>query len=284
METVRLRQFCTVVETQNLRKAAELLKMSHGALSKSLKVLQDEIKLQLLMPSGRNIVVTDTGMLFYRKAREFLEHENQLLTPFSEKKNVLRLGTFEVFSTHFFCSLFKKYFEDLDLELHELIPGKLEQAINKQQVDYGLTYDPIPLEGVEYTKVGQISMGIFKAPGAFEGVKFENLPFAAPIAPIEGVPTGVRGLDGWPENKFKRLVKYRVDMMESGLTLVREKLAVIFLPTFLPKILDHKLVSIPLPSGMKTIHRDVFLLKRQSTPETGQYRLLAKMIRKECST
>ena len=289
METNRIRQFCAVVEMENLRKAGELLGMSHSALSKSLKVLQAEINQTLLMQSGRNIVITEAGRIFYKRALEFLKQEHLLLTKDLGTNEVVKIGTFEVFSTHLLGNVWSKYFKETELNLRELLRGKLEQALIENEVDYGITYDPIPTKGIEFVLVGQIEMGIFARQGVYNShTKLEDINFVAPINPLEGSPTGMKGLDGWPDDSHPRKILYRVEMMESGVALVKQGNAAIFLPKFLAAKInltlkdEFKLKEIPLPKQMKAVKRGVYLMKRTSQVENKHFRNLAKLIRSEC--
>jgi len=288
METNRIRQFCVVAETENLRKAAEILNLSHSALSKSLKVLQDELRQTLLAPSGRNIVITDEGKAFYKKAVEFLKHEHDLLTKDESRSETVRIGTFEVFSTHLLGTFWQKYFKSTALHLHELLPGRMEQALVQGEIDYGITYEPIPTKGVEYVRMGQVEMGIFAKKGAFSRHSLEALPFVAPITPMTGSPTGTKGLDGWPDDLFPRKVLYRVDLLESGLALARQGSAAIFIPHFVARAAnlgvkdEFRLKVIARPKSMKSVHRAVYLTKRSGQLETPAMRTLAKLIRSEC--
>jgi DNA-binding transcriptional LysR family regulator len=289
METNRVRQFCVVFETENIRKAAEVLGMSHSALSKSLKVLQQELNLSLLMQSGRNIVITDEGKSFYKKALEFLKQEDILLRQASVNEKRLRLGTFEVFSTHLIGTSWHKYFKDAQLDLYELLPGALEQSLLNNEIDIGITYEPIPSKGIEFIKIGAIEMGIYARADRFPAnLKFEQLTFAAPIRPIQGTPTGIKGLDGWPDDLVTRNVVYKVDMMESGLAFARQGLAAIFIPHFVARSMnmnlktEYKLQQIPYPNKMRPIKRNVYLAKRNNQVESPLLRNLAKLIRSEC--
>src|SRR4051812_3199774 len=105
METNRLHQFCVIAETGNLRKAAEMLGISHGGLSKSLKVLEEEVGLELVIPSGRGLAVTDEGREFHARAKAFLSQLDSLTAKSSQKSRELRVGTFEVFSTYFLAQV-----------------------------------------------------------------------------------------------------------------------------------------------------------------------------------
>lgn len=289
METNRLRQFRIVAETSNLRKAAEFLGMSHSALSKSLKVLQDQLLMTLLIQRGRNIELTDEGIALLPRIDALLSLEDQLTKPPLEKSDqAFRVATFEVFSTHFLGQLWHQYFPSERLELRELLPGELEQAVADGHVDIGLTYEPIPLAGVDYLLLGSVEMGIYGLNGKFQGEPVSSLPFVAPVSPLKGVPSGIKGLDGWPEHKHLRQVKFRVDMMESGLALVRQGLAVIFIPKFLARFHNitirpqYHLAYISQPKEMKLILRKVYLVLKKSTNEDVKVKKFARLVRKNC--
>src|SRR5262249_2755961 len=108
------------------------------------------------------------------------------------------------------------------------------------------------------------------------------------ITPIEGTPTGVRGLDGWDDSKFQRDIRFRVGMMETGLAMARSGIAAIFLPRFVARLhnmtvqKEFHLTERQLPLKMKLVHRDVFLLRRKSTIESSLMAKLAKLVRNEC--
>src|SRR5262245_26163463 len=112
METNRLIQFCVVVETGNLRKAAQILKMTHGALSKSLKVLEGQLNTELFQHVGRGLKVTDDGMRVYGKSKQISQLIRDLaVTAPSAHERLIRFGTFEVFSTYFLSKLLGEYLE-----------------------------------------------------------------------------------------------------------------------------------------------------------------------------
>ena len=289
METNRLKQFCTVVETGNLRKAADLLGISHSGLFKSIKVLEEEVGFKLFLPVGRGITVSDQGKLLYQRSARFFEEYEQLL---GKKENpsvsLVRLGSFEVFTTFFIGKLLAHYLPQSSVEVHELVPGRLEEALLRNQIDLGITYEPVPRPGIEYVRITRISMGAYAAKNAFSHTPISEVPFAVPVNPLEGTPSNVKGLDAWPENRFKRHSVYRVDLMATGLELTRHGKCAIFIPQFVARLhnegarAEHKLFQIPLPKGMPAIHRDVFLVQRESTLESDVTRKVAKALREQC--
>ncbi len=288
METNRLKQFCVVFETKNLRKAAEVLNMSHSALSKSLKVLQDEIGLQLLEQSGRGIIITEQGKDFVFKAQALLDMEKNLLVKQPLPSEVFRIGTFESFSTHLIGMKWDKYFGHLPLQLHELSTGRLEKAVADDVIDAAITYEPVPGKDLDFIPIGKTKMGIYHRKGAFAKMPFAEIPFASPLIPAIGMPSMAKGLDGWPDHEIPRNIKYRVDLMESGLALVRAGQAAIFIPDFVAKSQnkalsdEYKLVERDYPQAGKKIDRRVFLVVKSSRHKEKNIRRLAEMVKAEC--
>ena len=288
METNRIQQFLAVAELGNLRKAAEILHISHSGLSKSLKALEDELGgAPLFLREGRGIVLTDHGRALAARGPSLLAAVDSFL--YGAEKNAgpaaLRIATFEVFSTYFLGALCADILAGEPLEVRELIPGQMEAAIAADQADIGITYEPVPVSGIEFLRVTRSSMGIFGLPRVFAQAELAVLPFAAPAIPLVGTPTGVKGLDGWPEDKVARQVRYRVDMMESALELSRRGLAVVFLPQFIARLHNAqyptRLHLHELPASRRVrVQRQIYLVKRTATAESRPLRLIAQALRR----
>jgi len=288
MITDRLRYFSVIANTQNLRRAAELLHLSPAALSKAVKQLEDELNLKLIVPAGRGIAITDEGKEVATRAESLLEDLDKLIrwkVNKEKEKAPLKLGSFEVFTTHFLGPLVNNHLDDTPLLLHEFVPGQLEQAVARREIDLGIIYMPVPTAGLDFLKVTSIEMGIFGLKDKFR----TNLPFAVPITPVQGAANKVKGLDGWPDHEVPREVKYRVTMMESALELCRQGLAVAYLPKFVAELHNQKvqkqfqLHNYRLPNRMKLQKQDVYLIKRQSDLENSLHKKIAKAIRMICN-
>lgn len=289
METDRLRHFRTVVEIGSLRKAAPLLGISHGGLSKSLKVLEEEVGYRLFEPHGRGVVVSDAGRALYQRSEAVLRAVERMLghEP-PEAARPLRLGSFEVFTSYFIGELLAAFLPGRGVEVHELVPGRLEEALILDKVDVGVTYEPMPRPGIDYLEVTRIAMGAYAREGAFAGLDVLHIPFVAPVSPLEGAPSGVKGRDGWPDERFRRDIRYRVDLMTTGLELVGRGLCAIFVPCFVARLHNERaapalrIAPLPRPAGMGEVLRDVFLVRRQSTPEDAALRAVARALREVC--
>lgn len=291
METQRLRHLCVVVETGGLREASRLLGISHSGLSKSLKSLEQELGVALFAPSGRGVVVTDTGRRVYEAARRVLAQADDLANVARGREPSvapLRLATFEVFSTYFAGELVARFFPARPLTLKEAIPGAIEEALANDAADIGITYLPMPRVEVDYLRVSSLEMAIFGRAEKFAGVPARDLPFAAPAIPLTGAATAIRGLDGWPDDAVPRTVPFATDMLETALDLARRGVAVLYVPTFVAALHNrmaakaHQLQRLPTPKEAHLKKRDVFLVKRRSTGETDDMKKVARALREIC--
>lgn len=293
MDLTRLDYFLVLAQTQNMREASEILGISPPALSKAMKVLEEEVSAQLWTRDGRRIVLTDTGKMLYRKAPRLVQELRQLRDSLQTQSHVerpVRIGTFEVFSTYFLTFLQTLEWKDQPLELHEFLPGEIEKYLLNGDIDFGITYMPIPDPDLDFLKVTAIEMGVFTVKGAFKGVAQQELPYVVPVMPLQGVPTKVRGLDGWPEDAYKRKVLHQVTLLESALELCRQGRVAGYFPAFIAnehnkRVRDEfKLERRRTPYQNRVCTADVFIVKRKSSEETTLIKKVAKALRIVCKS
>lgn len=289
METNRLLQFLTVANTGSLRRSAELLGITHSALSKSLKVLQAQLGTELFYPVGRGIELTKAGKRLAIQVPKALETIDSLREKKEASGPLLRLATFEVFSTYFIDPLIQAlnqaYSRDVALQCREAPPGELERCIVEENADLGLTYLPVPRSGIRFEKIAEVPMGVFVRQKAFPNHTLDQLPFAVPIQPVHATPTGVKGLDGWPDHLISRCIGFEVELMESAITLCRAGVAAAHLPRFVARLHNefaapaYRLQTRALPSHYPKVKREVFVVARSSEPESKLEKVIAKTIR-----
>lgn len=295
MNLDRLRYFCVIAETGSLRRAAEILRLSPAALSKALHVLEKEVGCPLTLPAGRGLVVTDQGRLLASSVQSLLRELEFIRERVRENENEtrpLRLGSFDVFTTYFLSALVQRL-GSTGAVVHELVAGHLERALVEHEIDYGITYVPVPSAAIEHTEVAVIEMGVFARAEAFAGLPLEQIPFAVPVTPLSGAPDRIRGRDGWPDQAIPRQVVYQVTLVESALELCRQGLAAAYLPRFLVKLHNEQV----LPAYQLVMHRPprqkdgkllqlgqqpVYLARRRSEVESRVFRQLARAIRAVC--
>lgn len=291
MDIDRLRYFTVVAETGNLRKAAELLRISPAALSKSIKVLESELGVRLLLPSGRGIVLSEEGRRVSENALRILE-EVAALKEKSQARSAVKpyvIGSFEVFTTYFAGPLLKEHLDGTSVLFRECVPGELESALVNREIDIGITYVPIPLGGVEHIEITSVDMGVFGRKEIFGRTPFRDLPFIIPVQPLRGAPTKVQGLDGWPDGRVVRKVAFKVSLMETALELCRQGLAVAYLPAFVVSLHNgqhlerYRLDVLEKPRGVGTGRQAVYIARRKTDAEDTETRRIARALRAICA-
>jgi DNA-binding transcriptional LysR family regulator len=285
MDTLRLRYFLTFAESGHLRQSAEILGISPPALSKAIKQLEEELGKELVVPDGRGLMITPYARDLVQKVAPILGQLDQVLSE-SVLADVapLRIGTFEVFSSHFAGVLCREDLKARSLSFLELLPGQIEEALARDEIDIGVTYIPVPHAKVEHLRVGQVQMGVYGLKSKFKSVDFSQLPFAVPIR--NGTPNRMKGLDGWPEGKFPRQIRYQVTLMETALELCRQGLAVGYLPSFVVELHNQKVLNeyrlerLPSPLSVKAGLQAVFLAKRRDQKEGDDHKKISRSLRR----
>jgi DNA-binding transcriptional LysR family regulator len=293
MNLNRLEYFLVLAETGSLHKASEMLHVSPPAISKAMKVLEQELDISLWVRDGRRNILSDAGKLLLKRAPILVNELRDLRAGLTQKNTgpqPIRIATFEVFSTYFLRFMDELEWNNHSLELHELLPGEVEKYICQGEVDIGITYMPVPDANLDFLKVTSIEMGVFARKGAFKNIPQKELPFVTPISPLQGVPTKVRGLDGWPEDAYQRHVLHKVTLLESALELCRQGRVAGYFPAFIieehnRQVVDkYKLERRTSPYHGRICTADVFIVKRKSYEETAIIKQLAMALRKITKT
>jgi len=285
MDIDRVRYFCVLAKTGSITKASEVLRISQPALSKAIKLLESETGLQLTEREGRGLILTEAGTRFLQTAEPLLHSWLNISKDIKQPapNEYFRVGSFEVFTTYFLNVLLKNY-PYQSLVLQEFLPGQLEQSIEQKRTDVGITYVPIPTPRVVFKEATKITMGVFGLKEAFDA-KEPDPPFVVPLAPLEGTPSKVVGLDGWPDHEFPRKFAYRVALMQSAIEICSQGLALAYLPEFVVVLYNQKaapryhLIQYPCAIPEKQRRQSVYIIHRQGEKEGPEIRAIAKALR-----
>ena len=279
METNRLKQFCTVVETGSLSGAADLLGITHSGLHKSLRVLEGELGFTLTIGKGRGIEITERGRKFYPSAVEILKTVDKACrndaTPDSAE---YRIGSLEIFLKLLPEQMLSTPdFSKRRICFQEMRPGEIESAVQKRILDVGITYIPVPTEGVEYLRVGKFRMGVFCAHSKLASLPLGEVPFVVPSASLTSNPLDILNNDGWKEGLFLRKVAYKASSLATAMEIVKTGKAAVFMPSFLKNSFGISLYEKECPA--KKDVREVFLVLPSNKAEAKEEKVLAKALR-----
>lgn len=95
MKTEYLKSFTAVVESKSFSAAAKRLFLSQPAISTHIKQLEEELCVQLLTRSTKDVQLTEAGLLFYPYALRILETEREAFFSLHGKEGGLK-GTVQI--------------------------------------------------------------------------------------------------------------------------------------------------------------------------------------------
>jgi LysR family transcriptional regulator, nitrogen assimilation regulatory protein len=78
MDLRALRYFVYVAEARSFSKAAVQLRIAQPALSRQIRKLEDEVGLELVLRTGRQLELTDAGLLLLQRAHSLLRQTAQM--------------------------------------------------------------------------------------------------------------------------------------------------------------------------------------------------------------
>lgn len=150
MNLRQLRQFVTLAETGNFRRAAEQLHMAQPPLSVSMRKLEEELGAPLFDRNPAGVVLTAAGEAMLGSARQTLLHAQQcqqsVQAAVGGEGGRLRLGivgsaTYSLLPR--LISGFRKKYPQVELELTEQTTLSTLDGLEARRLDLGLVRYPV---------------------------------------------------------------------------------------------------------------------------------------------
>lgn len=289
MEIRDLRYFRAVVEAGSLTRAATLLHMTPGALSKALQRLERDIGQPLFTRAGRSLSVNQPGSLLYRRSAQLIEEHANLVHDLSVMRSrtssTLRMASFEVFTTYCLAEVLARFRSDTPVQVLDVGVGEIEAAVKAREVDLGISYIPAPDRDLHFRKVTRIGFGIYGRAARYRDTPSDELPFAIPTTRLQLAAGERLGIDCWPYERVPRTVKYRLTLLQTALELARAGLCVVFIPDFVAALYNRtirrsqRLTRFPEPAGMKPVQQEVYLITRMDESEQSSVIEFARQLK-----
>lgn len=149
LELKDLRYFTEVAQYGSFTKAAESAYISQPTLSKSIKKLETELKVELFERSTRSLKLTDAGEIIFKQATKILGATDELSILLDDLINLptgkIKIGIPPLIGTLFFPAIAKKFklsYPEVELELIELGAKRIEHLVDEGHVDVGIIVFP----------------------------------------------------------------------------------------------------------------------------------------------
>ncbi|MCF8011564.1 MAG: LysR family transcriptional regulator [Clostridiales bacterium] len=186
MNLNQIETFLWVAELNSFTAAARQLFMSQPAISFQIKAIEDELHVSLFKRHDKKVTLTEAGSLFYKEAKEIIEHYYKITEGINNikglKKGKLNLGASTIpgeYVLPHFIGRFKKIYPDIEISLKIGDSGNVINWIKKKEVALGITGAKVYSEGIEcqpwiYDKLVLIAPFDFQ-PGGKDNVSLEEL-------------------------------------------------------------------------------------------------------------
>jgi LysR family transcriptional regulator, nitrogen assimilation regulatory protein len=142
MDLQQLRYFVTVAEVENISLAALRLRVAQSAVSRQIRLLEEELDAALLRRAGRGVKLTDTGETLRRRASDLLRQADSLRDDIRGRGHaaagVLRIGANPSFGNTVFPSLARSYtarYPEVRLHFVTDLTLHIQEAVKNSRLD-----------------------------------------------------------------------------------------------------------------------------------------------------
>lgn len=160
MELRQLRYFVALAEELNFTRAAERLFITQPPLSQQIKLLEEELGVQLLKRGPRGVTLTDPGKTFLLHARSLTEGMKTAIRVTTEMASgsigTVRIGCINSALFSIMPAILKhlrKQFTSLDVSVTELGSQAQVGAILHGELDLGILHLTRPSPGLQIEKL-----------------------------------------------------------------------------------------------------------------------------------
>ncbi|TMU83924.1 LysR family transcriptional regulator [Bacillus sp. BHET2] len=153
MDIRQLTYFNEVAKYKSFTKASNVLHLSQPTLSKMVKSLEEELDMELIDRSSRQIELTEAGEIVYEQGQVILESLDHLSTHLYDlmnlKRGKIKIGIPPLIGFLFFPSIIKRFkgdYPDIQIQLNEHGANKVEQDVGDGLLDLGVIVLPMDEE------------------------------------------------------------------------------------------------------------------------------------------
>lgn len=171
MDVAQLKMFTAVAEEKSFTAAAERLHVSQSAVSRQLKLLEEELGTLLFHRGKRGATLTDAGQILlaaaHRIAREIQDVASQISETQALQRGVLRIGggmTVCLFVLPKLLRKFRAQYKDVDLHITTGTTEAILRLLRSREIDIALLTLPLVEPDLEVRPVLKEEMVVLTAP------------------------------------------------------------------------------------------------------------------------
>ncbi|SFU93223.1 LysR substrate-binding domain-containing protein [Pseudoduganella namucuonensis] len=172
MDVKQLSYFVRVAELGSFTRASIVLDIAQPALSRQVRLLEVELRQNLLVRNGRGITLTEAGKVLLEHSRGVLHQMERLREELSRVRGSLAgrvavgmpptLGRILAVPV---TREFKQLMPDATLSINEGLSKTMQESLLTGQLDIALVYNAFPTPGIELRPVLQDELLLVQGPG-----------------------------------------------------------------------------------------------------------------------
>ncbi len=249
MNSRQLEYFLAVAKELNFTKAAESMFVSQTAVTQQIKVLEEQLGVNLFERTKRRVALTPAGKVFQNEATDILNRMDlamlrtrEVSSGFTGSLNIgftLGIGNTEVSER---IQAFHQKYPNISMKFRNLSPSMLMKLLRSGEVDLALMplFDEPSYEGVSYKKVAWDNL-IAVLPKnhilaqnqyvTWRELKDEPLILAA--SPENEVGEGKMILENFLRRGYKPRVMESIEDVETIFFMISVNMGITILPAYL---------------------------------------------------
>jgi LysR family transcriptional regulator, low CO2-responsive transcriptional regulator len=269
----QLRYFTTVVQEKNFSKAAGILHISQPSLSNSIMKLEKEIGFQLLERNTRNLTLTESGEIFFTRAKDLIKRHGYMLKDLEEIRQTgsgtISIGLIE--SSKYWIpkaiKQFKERYPNIEIHFKELLGHKkVIESLSNYDVHVTITNQLIHNPEIEvipiYIEKLLLVMHKEDKLNDLVSISLNDLTEHDFIISTDGFQTREDVLNAFNHENLAPNIKYEIERLETACSLVEHKLGIAILPESYVKYYSNpNLVTRFIDSGF--LQRTVYIVYRK---------------------
>lgn len=171
MDLRQLEMFQAVVETGSFTRAGHRLHVSQSAISRQINLLEEELGVQVLMRSNKQVFLTEAGHKLLKHCRRVFQDIEEAVQDVSEtgqlSRGRLRVGGGMSVCTYLLPQILKRYktlYPNVSLRVSTGTSEPTIRQIRNNEIDVGVLTLPVNLHDLEVESVFKEEMVVAMSP------------------------------------------------------------------------------------------------------------------------
>lgn len=160
MELRILKYFLAAAREGNITRAASILHVTQPTLSRQLMQMEEELGVKLFRRGRHCILLTEEGMLLYRRAQEIIsladKTEKELTHGAETVSGEIAIGCGETKNMNPLCRMiadFRQQYEDVTFDIYTAIADDVKERLENGVLDMGLLLEPVEISRYNFIRM-----------------------------------------------------------------------------------------------------------------------------------